>query len=758
MRWIVALGLTLAVNVSAATHVELTGATDHGEVCRFQAHERENPFDRWLSANDVTCVDAGSALSFPSGLWNVFARSHGAISENPILVDGARPPQDLSIGLVAAATVVVQLPDGDRGVLYSPKHLIAFPASERTSVPSGEELWLFVLSKSVPVAVIPVAATEAGSERVVDARNVGDAMAVVGWLRLSDEDQEAADTARGLQLPHIHITAAGKESEAMSLPGATSLKSAFVLVPVKSAGEGELRLDGRGWIASRRSLRIEPKPLTVIRGPIVARATTTVIVNWSTGNDLPALDRSLGSCQPSKEPPHFDLTISLCEEPAPGKKFDAASCTAVRKESLRPEATFGTVTVNEVPPGLYTAELRFGKLPPVTITEKVPPLQQRPMSPLQAYYLTAYGSLTRGGAPLGEDARLEFPSAGIGFSLRESGEYHAVLRELAGVDAKIDIITCSGKRAFVVTDREMRRNARFDIDIPDNVLTVTVVDTFTHAGLPAATLQYSVMSARFPRQAVLTREASQTDEEGNGHEEGRFVIKSLPERTLRITVKCRGYKKNELEPFSLTKSEKKEIEVQMEPESGSVAKIISGHPFENGTIFWFSVDGAETERVDLAADGTFHYEQTHYRDETMTVVSLSHPLWILRAQTATRSTPLEFRFPDNVPSRDAEVFINGMPASVISPIGVAINGLRVPQPALLHHLALRALAGSTTGSAPMLIPALAETGPIDILRGQPVVRRLTRLPEPPPLPPRGFVPIDSQRLPPDSRIVAFEKK
>ena len=71
---------------------------------------------------------------------------------------------------------------------------------------------------------------------------------------------------------------------------------------------------------------------------------------------------------------------------------------------------------------MYRAELRFGRLPPVDVTADV-----RTMPPLQAMYFEVYGSLTRGGAPLGEDAGIEFPHGGVGFAPREAGEYMAAL-------------------------------------------------------------------------------------------------------------------------------------------------------------------------------------------------------------------------------------------------------------------------------------------------------------------------------------------
>jgi hypothetical protein len=746
MRWATLVVLMLAAaNALGDTRVTLTGATEGAEVCRFKAGDREKPIERWLSAQTFTCSASDVVLTLPPGLWNVFARARGAVSTDPILIDGGSPPANLNIALVPAATVVLQLPPGAAGVLYAPKHVIAFPAAERTTVPAGDELWLIVISKSVPVAVVPIAALEAGIERVVDARSISDAPAVLGWIHVSDVDRAAVKTARGVQLPRIAINAAGKETVAASLPAPDALNGAFVLFRGVSAGAADLRLDGRGWLPFRRSFRIAPQSVTLLREPIAARASATVMVNWSTLGDLPALDRALGSCEPPKEAPRLELTISSCPEPKPGKTIDPASCSVIHKETLRHELTFGSVRVDEVPPGLYLAELRFGRLPPVDVLEKVAPLQQRPIL-LQAHYFEAYGSLTRGGEPLREDARIEFPQGGVGFALRETGEYRGVVTDGFGVDAKIDIVTCGGKPAFVLADRGMEvwRRTRFDIDIPDNTLTVNVVDTFTQRPLPAAMLKYVVMSLRMPRRPVITRDL--------GGAEGQFTIEAVPERELRLTVSCPGYKKREIDPFSMTKSEKKVIEVDLVPLGGSEAKILSTHPFENATIFWFSSAGVETERADLAPDGTFHFEQTHYRDETMTVVSLSHPLWILRAPPVERATPLQVRFPDSAPQRDAEVTIANIPARMVTPIGVAIGGLRVPQPALVQHLALRGVAPLVTGGGPLVIPALAESAPIDILRGPSVLQRSSQFTDVT----RNFAPVEMQRLEAGRAAVGFD--
>lgn len=724
MRWAsLAVFMLAATTVAAETRVTLTGVEGSAEVCRFRAGDREKPIERWLSAQSVTCVASDAPLTFPPGLWNVFARARGAVSIDPIVVDGAAAPANLDIALVPAATVVVQLPPDTTGVVYAPKRVVAFPTSERTTVPAGEELWLILLAKGAPVAVVPIAG---GAERV-DAHSADNAPAVLGWMQVSEADRAALKTARGVQQPHIAITANGKEAVAASQPSPDALNGAFVLFRGLSAGAADVKLDGRGWLPFRRAVRVAPQSVTLMREPIAARASATIMINWSTEGDLAALDRSLGSCEPPKETPRLELTIAACPEPKPGKSLDPETCTVIHKETLRNELRFGSVRVDDVAPGTYRAELRFGRLPPIDEMMDVPPLQQRPV-PLQARYFEAYGSLTHGGEPLREEARINFPNDGVGFALRDTGEYHAVVKESFPLDAKIDVATCSGKRFIVLAEQGMDvwRKTRFDIDIPDNEITVTVADTFTQMPLAAATLNYVVMSKRMPRRPVLTRDVGQGEAGA-----GRFVIEAVPpERELHLTVSCRGYKKKEIDPFSMTKSEKKSIDVALVPLGGSEAKIISARSFEAGTIFWFNSSGVETERADLAPDGTFHFERTHYRDETMTVVSHSHPLWILRAPPVEKATPLQVRFPDSAPSRDAEVTIDNVPPRMVTPIGVAIGNLRVPQPALAHHLALRDTSPLLRGSGPLLIPALAETAPIDILRGPSILQRPQQLLDP----------------------------
>jgi hypothetical protein len=91
---------------------------------------------------------------------------------------------------------------------------------------------------------------------------------------------------------------------------------------------------------------------------------------------------------------------------------------------------------------------------------------------------------------------------------------------------------------------------------------------------------------------------------------------------------------------------------------------------------------------------------------------------------------------------------------MVTLLGVAIGGLRVPQPALAQHLALRGTSPLLRGSGPLVIPALAESAPIDILRGPSILQRQPQLPEI--VVTRNFAPMSTLRLEPGSALVTFD--
>lgn len=683
------------------------------EICRFRAGDEVDPFRRWLSSQEVTCsTEAPSA-----GLWNVFARSGSEVSLPALGHDATAP-------LLPAAVLTVQLPDAHGGVVYLPKRAVAYPVSgARVLVPADEELWLLVLEKpGVIASLVPIPALEAGAERAVDGRVGGVTSSVIGWLRVAEADRKALQNAgTGISSPQVHLTTTGPAREADPLPPLAALDGAFVLVRGVEAGDAELDLGGVGWLPDRTRVNVGSRIITAVTNALQVRPAASVMVSFSTDDNLLELNSSIGLCdQRQARPARYEITVSACATPKREQPLDLKTCKAVREASFGAEVPYGSFAVDDVAPGTYRVEMRFGQLPPVSATVTAAALQQQSVRVL-APYATVHGTLTRGGAPMGLEATIEFPN-GVGFAQRD-GEYRGVLLvHPLETDTRIDVAACKGEpRAFVLADEPIKAFHRFNIDIPDNSITVVITDTFTRNNLLQPTLQYVVLSKLFPHRPVVTETLRPDD-----MVDGDFVLEAVPERKIQLTVSHAGYQKFIVEQFTMTKSEQRKIDVQMLPLRGIRGRIVSPLPFDEGTVTWHAPHG-RGETVELAPDGSFAYESAHEAGEIMTVVSRSHPMWVLRMPAVEGRQTLALTFP-NAPARTFDVKIAGVDPSTVTSIGMTIGGLPVPSGALFHHQRLRGGQDRIRGNRVQTMFDILESGAIELFADRPDAPRTRLLP------------------------------
>jgi len=682
-------GLTFLV---ALLFVAVTIGADEPEICFFAAGAGDDPFSRWLHSQTVTCVAPGAAI--PAGRWNVFARTLDAISLEPHLVASDETSTPPSLRLAPAAPISLQLPPDHTAVAYATRRVTAFPVHDGDLVPAGEPLLLIVLHRRIPVGSVFVPSIEPGTHRTIDLRD-GGRRTLLARAIVPGDHRAALHATNGAMHPRIEVLRDGGSHPIGVLPPPELLHDAIVFAHDVPEGKATIDVGGRGWLPAQWPIAVGPDRMTMVAQPLLLRASATLTVEWSTVNDLPELDARIGSCEDIE--PKFSLVIDRCPEPDDDEEertgWEGLECRMVHSEKLPFEGTVGSATLDEIEPGFYRVALLFGKLPPSQRNVKLAPLQSRPVS-IQAVYRVAYGAVTRGGRPLEDDATLLFPDGGTGFATRADREYEAALIRPFETDARIDIETCAGEKMFVFTDTGLGRG-RFNIDIPDNRLTIRVIDTFTGEKLPAPRIDYQIMSLRMPHRPILKGKLT-------SDEDGLFRLESLPERELRFQVSHAGYRKHSVRPFSLTASEVKELDVQLVPLRGQPGKITSAKPFADATIYWHSTRGLMTERVDVEPDGTFFYEGEHTSEETMSVVSSSHPLWVARSPTIERHRQLQIRFPDAAPAASLEIGQGrAMPALSIGGLPVAPGVLRV-------HLALRDIH-----RRPEVIPAIAQTGRIE---------------------------------------------
>jgi hypothetical protein len=192
---------------------------------------------------------------------------------------------------------------------------------------------------------------------------------------------------------------------------------------------------------------------------------------------------------------------------------------------------------------------------------------------------------------------------------------------------------------------------------------------------------------------------------------------AVPVRELHLTVRHAGYEPRKVDPFTMPKSGKHTVDVQLVPLRGTRGKIESSRRFDSGFVIWYSPTGSETDRAELAADGTFVYTNWHTPDETMAVVSASHPLWVLRSPATERRQGISLRYPD-AQAASFDVWLTGqVPRTATRYIGVIVGGVRIPHLVLAQHQNLRRNPTMLRGSGPQRIADLLATGPIEVMLG-----------------------------------------
>jgi hypothetical protein len=143
--------------------------------------------------------------------------------------------------------------------------------------------------------------------------------------------------------------------------------------------------------------------------------------------------------------------------------------------------------------------------------------------------------------------------------------------------------------------------------------------------------------------------------------------------------------------------------------------------FEEGHVTWHRPSG-RGETVELGSDGTFVFEGVHEAGEIMTVVSRSHPLWVLRMPAIGPKQSLDLRFPD-APVREFDVKIKDVDPQALIPIGIAIGDLVVPSGALWQHQRLRDAEAYERGNRSVTFRDILQTGPIEVFTGDDQSRR-----------------------------------
>ncbi|MDP9362051.1 MAG: carboxypeptidase-like regulatory domain-containing protein, partial [Acidobacteriota bacterium] len=374
--------------------------------------------------------------------------------------------------------------------------------------------------------------------------------------------------------------------------------------------------------------------------------------------------------------------------------------------------------------GGYVIEFTFADLPPLRESLRLERFQQENVA-VAVDYTTLYGRVTVGGEKVPSPVRVAFDFTQAVYT-NDDGDYSVVLRRPLKADGVISLRSCDGRvDGEQIVDRDVLPNARYDIDLPANRVTVEAADADSGAPIAGALIRYGAfrgdeMSSHYYfRLAYAPGESGQNVPLRTGAD-GRYVIRNLPpEKTLRVCLEHDDYERTCAEPLTLRSTQASTLRIDMKPKNGFGGRIVGANDVAAGQLYWFSADGRETERTVVKPDGTFRFNRRHDPGEAVVFVSANLPLFAFPQPFLGEHDPMNVTMPP-APSRSFAVAIDPDRPQQDAVVTIEIGGLVVPYPPFAQHLALHGSHLDIRNRGPLLVPDILQTGPISVILGPPL--------------------------------------
>lgn len=403
-----------------------------------------------------------------------------------------------------------------------------------------------------------------------------------------------------------------------------------------------------------------------------------VVVRWHTPHDLKALAQAAAPCGTQREaPPSFDAVLAM------------RGTGGVERRTLSFDDRAGTLTFENVPPGVHLLRITAGTLPAITrdvhIGEQDVELRWPAIS----------GRVTRNGKPV--HARV-FRSA---VTDPQTGRYTAFVAD-SPVTGAVMVEPCDDSGAYwFVPEPPPAENADFDIELPSNQVDVEVADAAT--GQPVKDAAVSYMAPREGTSHALHFSVGGL----RADERGRVRVGPLaPGLTYRVCVRHDDYEHACSDGFQLRADEVKSLRIpvtRLVKRTGRVIAPATGLAM----ISWHARDGvSETVRTD--SQGRFTYTRPHAAGEIVTISS-EHFFYAFVQPEVKEGQPFEIR----VPAARARTF--EVHAKREGTLTIAIGELVVPREALAQHLLRDGQEPRLGRGASRIVRNVLETGPITVL-------------------------------------------
>lgn len=552
------------------------------------------------------------------------------------------------------------------------------------------------------------------------------------WVSITPTDLAAIRTARRKQPPQVSAKSSHSAVTAINpLHGTVVFDRAmqFVRAP---AGASTIELSGTPWKRQVLAVQVPASGILVSQTPLLLIPTSSAVVKWVAHRDLTVLaGKGTPPCPGPKEsksaPPKPAVSLLLCRGYQPARALqllDRERCTVIGARDWSTPQRNGEVAFEGLDAGSYIIEFTFADLPPIREPLRLGRVDQANVN-LDIDYSAIYGRVTVAGEKVPSPVRVSFDFVHAVYT-DDDGNYTAVINKPVAADRVISLRSCDGSvDGEQIVEHDLLPNARYDIDLPANRVTVEAADAESGAPIAGALVRYGAFRSDEMSSGYYFRLAYAPDAGGNvaplrTDSVGRYLIRNLPpKKILRVCLEHDDYERTCAEPMTLSSTETKTLRIAMKPKKGFGGSIAGAHEVAAGQLYWYAADGRETERTVVKPDGTFRFNLRHDPGEAVVFVSANLPLFAFPQPFLGERDPLNVTMPP-APSRSFEVSIEEDRRQESAVVTIDIGGLSVPYPPFAQHLALHGSQLDLRNRGPLLVPDILQTGPISVILGPPV--------------------------------------
>ena len=684
-----AAGLQFMVRVNDAP---VRGA----QVCFFGHRGARLSIAQQFLGKDVECLPADQRLDLPEGNWSVWAQKGDLVSGDPqeiSVTDSDGGVQLIEMDLVRAGRLGVRgVSVDERAFVYLTNDISPEPmlSTFRPTLTPGDEALVPAESTTMPLTVRDGGIACVGEPIRVQAG----ALAVSGpcvppkathdvvlWLQ-PDVLQEAPGDLE------VTLEQNGQRFDSILKPNPYLFRSLLAFRGLHP-GRATARISGVRWSGPEQTVTVGEGAVTTIEEPIKLVLASEAVVRWSLDDAVRAAGGDVG-CDAEQNSAPLDGVVRLlrCDADHP------RDCSLIEEQRFAIESSSGE-RVFRARPGRYTLEFVAGNY---TVRDVLIQSGKSSSTPLRLTAGQITGTVTRDGRPLSAVVTM---GGGSSRSDPGTGAYSIPVTKSLVPGRVVAVTPCgeSGDTSFrTLLEHSLSAGDVYDIDVPENELTVHVTDSAGVAAIPEAAVEVLLT---FEEAIYDTIDLPKTDEKGRSRL--RSVKANVP---LTVCAGATGYERACKADITVGKNESKDVAIELTAKRIN-ARLHADRPIAGGKLFSVS-HGSVLWSSDVSSDGSFTVRGSA---DTLVFVSSTYPLYVLKPPPQTAPF-LDLDLP-LASIRGATLVVKSGPVTRGN-LGISVGDVQLPGRVVAENQARRFSPSQFQKDVPLRIAEIAETAPIRV--------------------------------------------